>query len=81
VVGRSTNETGFQDFVITPVYGLGWNVMEELVDKHVMPHIWKRTHNRLILTAVSPLTPCKAAANILRYKPLYYRDFALTPLR
>ena len=81
VSGRSTNETGFQDFVITPVYGVGWNIMEDLVDKYVMPHIWKRTHNRLILTAISPMTPCKAAANILRYKPLYYRDFPLTPLR
>lgn len=81
VHGRSTNETGFQDFVDTPVYGVGWNIMEDLVDKYVMPHIWKRTHNRLILTAISPMTPCKAAANILRYKPLYYRDFPLTPLR
>ena len=45
VIGRTTNETGFQDFVITPVYGLGWNITEDLVDRFVMPHIWKRTHN------------------------------------
>jgi hypothetical protein len=81
VKGRSTNETGFQDFVDTPVIGLWWNVGEDALDRFVMPRIWKRTHNRLILTAVSPLTPCKAAANILRFKPLYYRDFPLTPLR
>jgi hypothetical protein len=81
VVGRSTNETGFQDFVITPVYGLGWNITEDLVDKYVMPHIWKHTHNKLILTALLPLTPCRAAANFFRYKPLYYRDYPLTPLR
>jgi hypothetical protein len=81
VVGRSTNETGFQDFVITPVYGLGWNITEDLVDKYVMPHIWKRTHNKLILTALMPLTPCRAAANVFRYKPFYYRDYPLTPLR
>ena len=81
VIGRTTNETGFQDFVITPVYGLGWNIAEDLVDRFVMPHIWKRTHNRLILTALLPLTPCRAAANILRYKPFYYRDYPITPLR
>jgi hypothetical protein len=79
--GRTTNETGFQDFVITPVYGLGWNIAEDLVDRFVMPHIWKRTHNRLILTALLPLTPCRDAANILRYKPFYYRDYPITPLR
>jgi hypothetical protein len=81
VVGRTTNETGFQDFVITPVYGLGWNITEDLIDRFVMPHIWKRTHNRLILTALLPLTPCRDAANILRYKPFYYRDYPITPLR
>jgi hypothetical protein len=81
VIGRTTNETGFQDFVITPVYGLGWNIAEDLVDRFVMPHIWKRTHNRLILTALLPLTPCRDAANILRYKPFYYRDYPITPLR
>ena len=79
--GRTTNETGFQDFVITPVYGLGWNIAEDLVDKYVMPHIWKRTHNRLILMALLPLTPCRDAANLLRYKPPYYRDYPITPLR
>ena len=81
VVGRSTNETGFQDFVITPVYGLGWHITEDLVDRFVMPHIWKRTHNKWILTALLPLTPTRAAANWLRYKPAYYRDYPLTPLR
>ena len=81
VIGRTTNETGFQDFVITPVYGLGWNIAEDLVDRFVMPHIWKRTHNRLILTALLPLTPCRDAANVLRYKPFYYRDYPITPLR
>jgi hypothetical protein len=46
-----------------------------------MPHIWKRTHNKWILTALLPLTPTRDAANWLRYKPAYYRDYPLTPLR
>jgi hypothetical protein len=81
VKGRSTNETGFQDFVDTPIVGFWWNVGEDAMDRFVMPHIWARTHNKLLLSLLLPLTPCKAAANILRYKPLYYRDFPLTPLR
>ena len=81
VKGRSTNETGFQDFVDTPIVGFGWNIAEDAMDRYVMPHIWKRTHNKLLLSLLLPLTPCKAAANILRYKPIYYRDFPLTPLR
>ena len=81
VIGRSTNETGFQDFFITPVYGLGWHITEDLVDRFVMPHIWKRTHNKWLLTALLPITPCRDAANVVRYKPFYYRDYPLTPLR
>lgn len=81
VIGRSTNETGFQDFFITPVYGLGWDVMEDMVDKYVMPHIWRKTHNKWILTALLPLTPTRAGANFLRYKPAYYRDYDLPPVR
>jgi len=78
---KTTNETGFQDFVITPVYGLGWNVAEDLVDRFIMPHIWKHTHNKLLLTLLLPITPCRDAANWLRYKPTYYRDYPLTPLQ
>ena len=78
--GRTTNETGFQDFFITPVYGLGWDVMEDLVDKFVMPKIWRRTHNKWILTAILPITPTRAGANWLRYKPAYYRDYDLPPV-
>jgi hypothetical protein len=81
VQGRSTNETGFQDFVDTPVVGFWWNVGEDAIDRFVMPRIWARTHNRALLAAASALTPCEAAANLLRYKPMYYRDYAITPLR
>ncbi|HEX3572834.1 MAG TPA: hypothetical protein VHU44_18600 [Acidobacteriaceae bacterium] len=80
VKGRSTNETGFQDFVDTPVVGFGWNVGEDALDRFLMPKIWSRTHNKWVLAAASVMTPSKAAANLLRYKPPYYRDFPITPL-
>ncbi|HEX9200891.1 MAG TPA: hypothetical protein VF865_15130 [Acidobacteriaceae bacterium] len=81
VHGRSTNETGFQDFVDTPVVGFGWNVGEDALDRFLMPHIWAHTHNRLVLGLASVLTPGKGGANLLRFKPPYYRDFPITPVR
>ena len=81
VKGRSTNETGFQDFVDTPVVGFWWNVGEDALDRFLMPKVWSHTHNKWVLAAASVMTPSKAAANMLRYKPPYYRDFPITPLR
>ncbi|MBB5343521.1 hypothetical protein [Tunturibacter empetritectus] len=78
-LGRTTNETGFQDFVITPVYGFGWNVGEDAIDRYLMPKIHAHVKNRFYLTALSVMTPCKGAANLLRWKPTYYRDTAYAP--
>jgi hypothetical protein len=75
-LGRTTNETGFQDFVITPVYGFGWNVGEDAIDRYIMPKIHAHVKNRFYLTTLFWMTPCKAAANVLRWKPTYYRDAA-----
>lgn len=75
-LGRTTNETGFQDFVITPVYGFGWNVGEDAIDRYIMPKIHKHVKNRFYLTTLFWMTPCKSAANVLRWKPTYYRDTA-----
>jgi hypothetical protein len=75
-LGRTTNETGFQDFVITPVYGFGWNVGEDAIDRYIMPSVHRHVKNRFYLTTLFWMTPCKSAANILRWKPTYYRDKA-----
>jgi hypothetical protein len=75
-LGRTTNETGFQDFVITPVYGFGWNVGEDAIDRYIMPKIHAHVKNRFYLTTLFWMTPCKSAANVLRWKPTYYRDAA-----
>jgi hypothetical protein len=80
VKGRSTNETGFQDFVDTPVIGFWWNVGEDAVDRFIMPRVWRHTHNKWVLAAASVMTPSKAVANALRYKPFYYRDFPIPPV-
>jgi hypothetical protein len=78
-LGRTTNETGFQDFVITPVYGFGWNVGEDAIDRYIMPKIHAHVKNRFYLFALFWMTPCKSAANVLRWKATYYRDTASAP--
>jgi hypothetical protein len=78
-LGRTTNETGFQDFVITPVYGFGWNVGEDAIDRYIMPKVHAHVKNRFYLTALFWMTPCKSAANVLRWKPTYYRDVVYAP--
>jgi len=78
-LGRTTNETGFQDFVITPVYGFGWNVGEDAIDRYIMPSVHRHVKNRFYLFALFWMTPCKAAANVLRWKATYYRDTASAP--
>jgi hypothetical protein len=78
-LGRTTNETGFQDFVITPVYGFGWNVGEDAIDRYLMPKIRARVKNRHYLVAFAWMTPCKSTANLLRWKATYYRDIAIPP--
>lgn len=75
-LGRTTNETGFQDFVITPVYGFGWNIGEDAIDRYLMPKVHAHVKNRFYLTTLFWMTPCKSAANVLRWKPTYYRDKA-----
>jgi hypothetical protein len=79
-LGRTTNETGFQDFVITPIYGFAWNVGEDAIDRYIMPKVHAHVKNRFYLTTLFWMTPCKSTANILRWKPTYYRDKAYSPL-
>jgi hypothetical protein len=44
-----------------------------------MPKIHEHVKNRFYLTTLFWMTPCKAAANVLRWKPTYYRDKAYAP--
>jgi hypothetical protein len=44
-----------------------------------MPKIHEHVKNRFYLTTLFWMTPCKAAANVLRWKPTYYRDKAYSP--
>ncbi len=72
----ATNNTGWVDFVATPVVGMGWIVLEdaievELVDK-VVPDHRSITHNLLL----AGLTPSRTMSNFLAGKHPWYRASA-----
>jgi hypothetical protein len=71
--GVLTNETGWVELVTTPVGGLGWTIAEDVIDKHLR-RIEQKPHKPLTLLALSFLTPSRATANILRFRPPWYRD-------
>lgn len=72
-----TNETGMQDFFITPIGGMAWNVGEDAIDRFILSHVRHGTRNKWLLLASSLATPGKSAANVMRFRAPYYRDLDL----
>jgi hypothetical protein len=73
--GVYTNETGMQDFFITPVGGFAWNVGEDIIDRYIFRRILASRRNKLLLIAASVMTPTRSGANITRFRASYYRDY------
>jgi hypothetical protein len=72
--GVYTNETGMQDFFMTPIGGLAWNVGEDAIDRFILSRVRRGTRNKWLLLASSLSTPGKSAANVARFRAPYYRD-------
>lgn len=72
--GVLTNETGWVELVTTPAGGFGWTVTEDYLDKHVVTKLEDKSRNPVLLTIANFLTPARATANILRFRPPWYRD-------
>ncbi len=73
--GVYTNETGMQDWFITPIGGFVWNVGEDIIDRYLTSHIrHAHPHNKLLLGVSGLMTPLKSGANVSRFRPFYYRD-------
>jgi len=69
-----TNETGWVDLVTTPVGGTLWTMAEDAVDRHLVRRIENKPRNPFMLLGLSFLTPAEGTANILRFRPPWYRD-------
>jgi hypothetical protein len=72
--GITTNETGWVELVTTPVGGLGWTIAEDYLDKHAVRSLEEKSRNPLLLTMYQIITPARGFANILRFRPPWYRD-------
>ena len=81
-VTKYTNNTGWTDFIATPVVGSLWVVVEDFLDREVSDRV---QHGNL--SAVFPkilrgtLNPTRTMANAMRWRLPWYRDFQYdTPL-
>lgn len=72
--GRTTTETGDVELVTTPVGGALWTMAEDALDKHVVAPVEAPGRNPFALLGLSFLEPAHATANILRFRPPWYRD-------
>jgi hypothetical protein len=70
----TTNETGWVELVTTPAGGFGWTLAEDALDKHLVRRLEAKSRNPFVLTVDQFLTPSRGTANILRFRPPWYRD-------
>lgn len=80
-VGAGEFEAGkmaYVDLVVTPTIGTAWMVTEDAVDRYLVQWIERRTSNRIARNfARMALNPMRSCANLLRFKPFWYRDSRL----
>jgi len=68
-----TNNTGWVDFVSTPIVGLGWTVLEDAVEVHIVDRLAKGRHTARYDLLRAALTPSRTMANALAFKRPWYR--------
>ena len=53
---------------------MAWTMAEDALDKHAVRRMEGMSRNPIALTMYQFLTPSRATANILRFRPPWYRD-------
>ena len=77
---RYTNNTGWVDFIITPVVGTLWMIGEDILDRFVSDRVQDGNLNRHFPMVVrGALNPSRTMANAMRMKFPWYRDFQHDP--
>jgi Lipid A 3-O-deacylase (PagL) len=72
--GSFTNGTGDVTLVTTPIGGTLWTLAEDALDKHVITRLEGKSRNPFALLSYQFLNPARGTANILRFRPPWYRD-------
>lgn len=74
-VGLNPETKGAVDLVITPTVGMGWHLTEDMVDKHFIRWVERKTGNLVINSLVRTwLNPSRSVANLLRFRAPWRRD-------
>jgi hypothetical protein len=68
-------QQGFADLVITPVFGTGWMIAEDALDKYVIQPLERRfTNSAVRLLLRGTLNPTRSFANALGFRHPWHRD-------
>jgi hypothetical protein len=79
-VTKYTNNTGWTDFITTPVIGTLWTAMEDFIDLEVSDRLENKYPGRLAPKIVrGALNPTRTMANAFRGKNPWYRDYKHKP--
>jgi hypothetical protein len=72
--GKRVTGEGQVDLVVTPIGGMGWMVMEDLLDKHIARRVEGSTRNSFWINFTRcAINPIRGGANILHHKWPWYR--------
>jgi hypothetical protein len=69
----ATNNTGWVDFVVTPLVGTGWIVLEDVIETEFVDRLAKDSHAAKFNILRGALAPSRTLANALAGKPPWYR--------
>jgi hypothetical protein len=76
LTAKYTNNTGWVDFIITPVVGTLWMLGEDTLDKYISnPLVRKHPHALGYKILRGGLNPPRSLANLLRGEYPWYRDY------
>lgn len=76
------NNTGWTDFIMTPVGGTAWVVMEDFLDREISDRLENRFPDNHVLDNIvrGALNPARSMANFVRWRNPWYRDFEHYPV-
>jgi hypothetical protein len=73
---KYTNNTGWTDFIMTPVGGTVWVIGEDAIDRYISDRVQAHYGDRLFGKIFrGAMNPTRTMANALRGKSPWYRDF------
>jgi len=73
--GKGKRKMAYVDLVITPTVGMAWTVGEDMAERYILRRMENSTNRftRNIMRVL--LTPTRSAANMLRFKMPWHRDY------